>query len=82
LIAFTALLLGASARLAASAARQRGTLEGALALGLVLGLLAYALYGMTDAIALGQKPALLIWVYLGLAGAMNKQEAPRASEQV
>lgn len=82
LIAFTALLLAASARLAAIAARRRGTLEGTLALGLVLGLVAYALYGMTDAIALGQKPALLIWVYLGLAGAINKRENARAPRPV
>ena len=39
----------------------------ALALGLGGGLLAHALYGMTDAVALGAKPGILFWMLLGLA---------------
>jgi O-antigen ligase len=38
----------------------------ALVLGLGGGLLAHALYGLTDAVALGAKPGILFWMLLGL----------------
>jgi putative inorganic carbon (hco3(-)) transporter len=82
LISFIAVLLVAGACLVAAARRARGTPEAALALGLLLGLVGYTLYGTTDAIALGQKPGLLLWIYLGVAGAMARcvEAAPIAGE--
>ena len=37
-----------------------------LALGLAGGLLAHAIYGLTDAVALGAKPSVVFWMLLGL----------------
>ncbi len=37
-----------------------------LALGLAGGLIAHAVYGLTDAIALGAKPGIIFWILLGL----------------
>ncbi len=47
----------------------------ALAAGAACGLLAYYIYGLTDAIGLGEKPGLLFWVLLGIvvAGARLAQ---------
>ena len=82
LIAFIALLLVACAGLVPVIRRQHRTPEAALALGLLVGLVGYTLYGITDAIALGQKPGLLLWIYLGVAGAMacDVGVAPTAGE--
>ena len=41
----------------------------ALAAGAACGLLAYYIYGLTDAIGLGEKPGLLFWVLLGIVAA-------------
>jgi putative inorganic carbon (hco3(-)) transporter len=38
----------------------------ALVMGLGIGLLAHAIYGLTDAITLGAKPGVLFWMILGL----------------
>ena len=38
-----------------------------LALGLAGCLLAHAIYGFTDAVALGAKPGVILWILLGLA---------------
>ncbi|MFO7537573.1 MAG: O-antigen ligase family protein, partial [Chloroflexota bacterium] len=37
-----------------------------IALGLGAGLVAYLIFGLTDAVPLGAKPALLFWYMLGL----------------
>ena len=37
-----------------------------LALGLAGCLLAHAVYGLTDAVALGAKPGVILWILLGL----------------
>jgi putative inorganic carbon (HCO3(-)) transporter len=49
---------------------------GPVATGCGLGLLAHAGYGLTDAIALGAKPSILVWVLLALA--LNADAARRA----
>jgi putative inorganic carbon (HCO3(-)) transporter len=43
----------------------------ALALGFGLSLLAHALFGITDAIALGTKPGILFWMLLGLTAGLH-----------
>ena len=45
----------------------------ALILGLGGGLLAHAIYGMTDAVALGAKPGVLFWMLLGLICGLHAQ---------
>lgn len=42
-------------------------------LGLGGGLLAHAVYGMTDAVALGAKPGILYWMLLGLVAGLYRQ---------
>jgi putative inorganic carbon (HCO3(-)) transporter len=54
-----------------AAKRSSGMLRG-LALGLVAGLLALHVYGLTDAIALGAKPGLAFWLALGLIAALPR----------
>jgi putative inorganic carbon (HCO3(-)) transporter len=44
-----------------------------LVLGLGGGLLAHALYGLTDAVSLGAKPGILFWMLLGLITALHQQ---------
>jgi putative inorganic carbon (HCO3(-)) transporter len=46
----------------------------ALALGLGGSLLAHALYGLTDAVALGAKPGILFWMLLGLVTGLYQQQ--------
>ncbi len=46
-----------------------------LALGLGGGLLAHAVYGLTDAVALGAKPGILFWLLLGLIASLHTQAA-------
>lgn len=55
------------------AAEEGGRGEGvrALALGLAGGLIALHAYGMTDALALGSKPAIVFWFALGLTAALE-----------
>lgn len=66
LVAYLALWLGAAAmaRRALRGAPDRGM--DALALGLSAGLVAVFAYSMTDMIALGAKPGLLMWLVFGL----------------
>jgi putative inorganic carbon (HCO3(-)) transporter len=52
-----------------AAKRSSGMLRG-LALGLLAGLVALHIYGLTDAIALGAKPGLAFWLALGLIAAL------------
>jgi len=46
----------------------------ALALGLAAGLIALHVYGMTDALALGSKPAVAFWYALGLVAALGQRQ--------
>ncbi|MFN3763128.1 MAG: hypothetical protein ACK4WK_08015 [Anaerolineae bacterium] len=62
------------------AERGGGAAEGggggvrALSLGLAAGLIALHTYGMTDALALGSKPAVVFWYALGLIAALGRVE--------
>ncbi|MBC7226452.1 MAG: O-antigen ligase family protein [Thermoflexales bacterium] len=49
----------------------------ALALGLAAGLVALHVYGLTDALALGSKPAVAFWYALGLVAALGQMERGR-----
>jgi O-antigen ligase len=53
----------------------------AMVLGLGGGLLAHAIYGLTDAVALGAKPGILFWMLLGLVAGLYLQTNlnPRSS---
>jgi putative inorganic carbon (HCO3(-)) transporter len=78
LIAFLALYLGAGAMLYTVWSRARKILPDArvlraVVLGLGAGLLAHAVYGMTDAVALGSKPGVLFWMMLGLIAGLHQQ---------
>ncbi len=50
-------------------------------IGLLAGLAALHVYGLTDALAPGSKPALLFWLALGLLAAMGRLEANREGEE-
>ena len=71
LIAFLSALLCTLWQLACSYRSIRDPFHRAVIVGLALGFGAQMVFGMADAIALGQKPGLLLWVYLGLATVMN-----------
>lgn len=64
LVAYVAVILSAAGgawRAAAGSAELRP-----LALGLLAGLVAFHAYGLADAVALGSKPGLLLWILVGL----------------
>ncbi|MBI5303190.1 MAG: O-antigen ligase family protein [Chloroflexi bacterium] len=78
LIAFLALYLGAGAMLWMIWSHAGATLPDArvlraVVLGLGAGLLAHAVYGMTDAVTLGSKPGVLFWMMLGLIAGLYQQ---------
>jgi len=50
--------------------------ERAIALGLAGSLIALHAYGMTDALALGSKPAVAFWFALGIVGGMERRLHP------
>lgn len=50
--------------------------EKALAVGLLGGMLAHQVYGLTDAVALGGKPGFLVWAMLGLMVSLYIQSTP------
>lgn len=52
----------------------------ALALGLLAGLIALHIYGLTDAIALGAKPGVAFWMALGLLAALPRVAASPPGE--
>jgi putative inorganic carbon (HCO3(-)) transporter len=56
------------------ARRSAGAVR-SLALGLLAGLLALHVYGLTDAIALGAKPGVAFWLALGLIAALSMSES-------
>lgn len=70
LVAYMALLLLAGAMGWQVARRDEGLRP--LAIGLVTGLIALHLYGLTDALALGSKTSLLFWLILGNLTAMKR----------
>lgn len=50
-----------------------------LAIGLLAGLVAFHAYGMTDALAPGSKPGIVLWFILGMVGAMARFERSPAT---
>lgn len=52
-------------------ARRSAALRPA-ALGLLAGLVALHVFGLADALALGSKPGIVLWLYLGLLTGMNR----------
>ncbi len=71
LIAYLAVLWVALTVAWRAAKRGSGVPRG-LALGLMAGLLALHIYGLTDAIALGAKPGIAFWLALGLIAALPR----------
>ncbi|OGN98616.1 MAG: hypothetical protein A2Z71_11050 [Chloroflexi bacterium RBG_13_50_21] len=71
LAGFMALYMGASAMLVPSI-RSKGVWR-YLALGLLGGLLAHFIFGITDAVALGAKPGFLFWWLLGMVFGLYDQ---------
>ncbi len=57
-----------------------------VSIGLMAGLIAFHMYGLTDAIAIGAKPSLLLWVLVALLSAANRisvvQRKPRTRRDV
>ncbi len=81
LLAFLA-LLAAAFRQAQYAVRRGPTARArGLAAGVACGLLAYLVYGLTDAIGPGEKPGLFFWLLLGTiaAGARLAERVPGAN---
>lgn len=72
LIAYLA-LVGIAARQAWVSARDRPA-EQAWALGLLGGLIALHVFGLTDALAPGAKPGLIFWMMLGLIGRLGRPQ--------
>ena len=73
-------LVGVALALCWRCARQRrnggsgaGTIR-PVALGLAAGLIAWHVYGLTDAVALGTKPGVVLWIALGLVAALDLRE--------
>ena len=79
LIAYLALLVIAGA-ICWRVARRGDPLARPMAIGLASGLLALHAYGMTDALALGSKPAVIFWFALGLVAALPRAREPVPSE--
>ena len=71
LIAYLALLLVAGA-VCWRWARRGDRLARPLALGLMAGLIGLHAYGLTDAVALGSKPAVTFWFVLGLVACLDR----------
>jgi putative inorganic carbon (HCO3(-)) transporter len=51
-----------------------------LSAGLLSGMLAHQVYGLSDAITLGAKPAFILWIMLGLVAALYRLEASQAAQ--
>ena len=77
LVAYLAIWLGAGALLWQSWRWTSVRRLRALAVGLGGALFAYFIFGLTDAIALGERPGLLFWYLLGLVVALYRVTAPR-----
>ncbi len=72
LVAYLALWLGAGFLLGQIIAQSQDRFYRLTALGLLGGLVAYFIYGLTDAVALGAKPGFILWWTLGLIVASYK----------
>ena len=59
-------------------ARKTGGLVRPVAVGLVAALIGYHVYGMADALALGSKPSVILWMILGLIAALANRHGERA----
>lgn len=77
LVAYLAVWFGAGALLWQSWRRADAGRLRALVVGLSGSLFAYFIFGMTDAIALGERPGFLFWYLLGLVAALHRVTAPR-----
>lgn len=64
-------LVGVALALCWCCARRGSTTVRPVALGLAAGLIAWHLYGLTDAVALGTKPGVVLWLALGLVAALE-----------
>jgi putative inorganic carbon (HCO3(-)) transporter len=80
LVAYLA-LLGIALAVCWQVAVEGDRWERAMALGLACSLIALHAYGMTDALALGSKPAVAFWFALGIVGGMEKRiRSPNRSD--
>lgn len=59
-------------------AHETGGFLQPVAVGLVAALIGYHVYGMADALALGSKPSVLLWMILGLIAALANRHGDRA----
>jgi putative inorganic carbon (hco3(-)) transporter len=75
LIAYLGIWIGAALMLWQSWQRAGDPLRRAAAAGLAASLLAYFIYGLFDAVALGARPGFLFWLLLGLVAALHQQTA-------
>jgi putative inorganic carbon (HCO3(-)) transporter len=78
LIAFS-LLFAASARECMHACKSQEPLVRWTGLGIVLGLLAFLVFGLTDAIAPGARGSLPLWALIGLGCALGRTHAKATS---
>lgn len=82
LVAYLGLWIGAAVLLWQSGleAQQHaaGPLLRAVAAGIAASLLAYFVYGLFDAVALGARPGFLFWLLLGLAAALPQLTTPES----
>lgn len=79
LMAFLGLWLPICGESARAFRRADGPMRGGIA-GLSAGVVAYLVYGLTDAITLGAKPLVLLWAMVGLIVAAGRLvEAPRSA---
>jgi len=58
-------------------ARQTGGFLRLVAVGLVAALIGYHVYGMADALALGSKPSVILWMILGLIASLANRHDNR-----
>lgn len=77
LVAYLALVIIAGA-ISWQVARETGGFLRLVALGLVAALIGYHVYGMADALALGSKPSVTLWMILGLIAALANRHGDRA----
>jgi len=69
-------LIAAFALMGCQVYQSRGGREKALAAGLLCGMLAHQVYGLTDTVALGSKPGFLVWGMLGLMAGLYAYPTP------
>lgn len=73
LIFYAAMWLGAAAMLWMSGRHGRSVWRWALAVGAAGALVAYFVYGLADAVALGARPGFIFWLLLGVITALHGQ---------